>query len=170
MSNVKSDIVRDHWASMMAAALADPDQTPAKVRERVERNWPSLTTEPGGVDYSEVEVSGLPALWVVPKGSSADHVILGVHGGGGVSGSIYTHRKLFGHLAKAAGVRALIAEYRQQCDPAPLHDTVAAYRWLLDQRTSMPPGSRSPVIHWAAIWRFRRSCRPTIAIFPSRPL
>jgi monoterpene epsilon-lactone hydrolase len=30
-----------------------------------------------------------------------------IHGGAFVSGSMYSHPKLFGHLAKAAGVRAL---------------------------------------------------------------
>jgi acetyl esterase/lipase len=118
---------------MTEAARANPDQTPEDVRERVEKYWPGLTAEPGGIDYLEAEVAGLPALWAVPKGSPEDHVILAVHGGGGASGSIYTHRKLFGHLAKAAGARALLTEYRQAPYPAPLEDTITAYRWLLGQ-------------------------------------
>jgi acetyl esterase/lipase len=118
---------------MTETARANPDQTPEEVRERIEKYWPALTGEPGGVDYLEIEVAGLPALWAVPKGSAEDRVIFSVHGGGGVSGSIYTHRKLFGHLAKAAGARALLTEYREEHHPAPLEDTTAAYRWLLDQ-------------------------------------
>ena len=78
-------------------------------------------------------MAGLPASCVVPKGSAEDRVIFSVHGGGGVSGSIYTHRKLFGHLAKAVGARALLTEYRQAQHPVPLEDTTAAYRWLLAQ-------------------------------------
>ncbi|WP_204061800.1 alpha/beta hydrolase, partial [Microbispora corallina] len=101
--------------------------------ERVDRYWPGLTAEPGGVDYLEVEVNGLPAMWAVPKGAAEDRVVFGVHGGGYVSGSIYTHRKLFGHLAKAVGARALLIEYREQPFPVPLEDVTAAYRWLLDQ-------------------------------------
>ena len=133
MASRQSEAVRDHWRRMTEAARANPDQTPEEVRERVEKNWGGLTAEPGGVDYLEVEVAGLPALWAVPKGSPEDSVILSVHGGGGVSGSIYTHRKLFGHLAKAVGARALLTEYRQAHYPAPLEDTTTAYRWLLDQ-------------------------------------
>jgi epsilon-lactone hydrolase len=49
---------------------------------------------------------------VVPQGSRADRVLLGLHGGGFVSGSLYTHRKMFGHLAKAVGARALLVDYR----------------------------------------------------------
>ncbi|MFC5007421.1 alpha/beta hydrolase [Dactylosporangium cerinum] len=78
-------------------------------------------------------MGGLPALWAVPKEAVEDRVIFSVHGGGGVSGSIYTHRKLFAHLAKAAGARALLVEYRQQSYPVPLDDVTTAYRWLLDQ-------------------------------------
>src|SRR4051812_2945649 len=133
MATKRSEMVRDHWRSMTEAAVANPNQTPEEVRERVERYWPGLTAEPGGVDYLEVEVGGLPALWAVPKGAVEDRVIFAVHGGGGVSGSIYTHRKLFGHLAKAVGVRALLVEYRQESYPVPIEDTTAAYRWLLDQ-------------------------------------
>ncbi len=133
MESKRSEAVRDHWHSMTKAARANPDQSPEEVRERVERYWPALTAEPGGIDYLEVEVAGLPASWVVPKGSAEDRVIFSVHGGGGVSGSIYTHRKLFGHLAKAVGARALLTEYRQAQHPVPLEDTTAAYRWLLAQ-------------------------------------
>jgi monoterpene epsilon-lactone hydrolase len=137
MVGKQSQAVRDHWRRMMEAALANPDQAPEEVRERVEKAWPALTAEPGGVDYLEVEVAGLPALWAIPKASAVDRVILSVHGGGGGSGSIYTHRKLFGHLAKAAGARALLTEYHlHQPYPAPLDDTTSAYRWLLDQGTA----------------------------------
>jgi epsilon-lactone hydrolase len=124
-------IVREHWRSMAEAGRQNPD--PAETRERVERYWPALTREPGGVDYLEIEVAGLPALWAVPKNSAADRVIFSVYGGGGVSGSIYTHRKMFGHLAKAVGARALLTGYREEPHPAPLEDTTAAYRWLLEQ-------------------------------------
>jgi acetyl esterase/lipase len=122
MASKQSEAVRDQWRRMTEAARANPEQTPEDVRERVERNWPGLTAEPGGIDYLEVEVAGRPALWAVPKGTPEDTVILAVHGGGGVSGSIYTHRKMFGHLAKAVGARALLTEYRHDHYPAPLED------------------------------------------------
>ena len=46
------------------------------------------------------------------------------------------HRKLYGHLAKAVGCRALIVGYRRTPEhpyPAQLDDATAAYRWLLAQ-------------------------------------
>ena len=77
-----------------------------------DESWGDLTAEPRGVDYLETEAGGLPAMWAVPKRSSTDRVLLCIHGGGFVGGSIYTHRKMFGHLAKAAGARALLVSYR----------------------------------------------------------
>lgn len=134
MTSTRSEMVREHWRSMAQAAVANPGQTPQEIRERVERYWPGLTAEPGGTDYLEIAIGSLPALWAVPKDAARDRVIFSVHGGGGVSGSIYTHRKLFGHLAKTVGARALLIEYRAEPYPVPLEDTTAAYQWLLDQR------------------------------------
>jgi epsilon-lactone hydrolase len=104
-------------------------------REIIEE-WGQATAEPGGVDYLEVDAGGVPAMWLAPKGATQDRVVLGLHGGGFVTGSMYTHRKMFAHLAKAIGARALVPDYRrapEHTHPAPLEDTFAAYRWLLDQ-------------------------------------
>lgn len=135
MPSTQSEAVRDLWSSWMEAARANPNETPQDVRARVE-HWGDLTAEPDGVDNVAIEVAGLPALWAIPEGSAEDRVVLGFHGGGFVSGSIHTHRKLFGHLAKAIGARALITDYRGSpihSHPVPLEDTTAAYRWVLDQ-------------------------------------
>jgi acetyl esterase/lipase len=104
-----------------------------------DESWGNLTAEPRGVDYLETEAAGLPAMWAVPKGASTDRVLMCIHGGGFVSGSIYTHRKMFGHLAKAAGTRALLVSYRllpEGVFPVPEGDVTNAYQWLLDQGIS----------------------------------
>jgi len=99
-------------------------------------NWAGLTAEPGGVDYIETDAGGVLAMWAVPKGCSGDRVIVGLHGGGFFSGSMYTHRKFYAHIAKAIGCRALILNYRRSPEhqhPAQVNDSLTAYRWLLDQ-------------------------------------
>ena len=104
-----------------------------------DESWGDLTAEPRGVDYLETEAGGLPAMWAVPKGASTDRVLMCIHGGGFVSGSIYTHRKMFGHLAKATGARALLVSYHllpEGVFPGPADDVMNAYRWLLDQGIS----------------------------------
>lgn len=95
--------------------------------------WGDVTAEPRGVDYLEVVAGGVPALWAVPHGAPADGVLLCLHGGGFVGGSMFTHRKMFAHLAKQTGVRALVIDYRRTPEfqhPAALEDSLAAYEWL----------------------------------------
>lgn len=102
-------------------------------------HWDVLTGEPGGVDYTLTTAGGCEALRVTPQGCDPGAMLYGLHGGGYITGSMYTHRKLFAHLAKALGARALVVNYRllpAGVFPAPIVDAVAAYRWLLDQGTS----------------------------------
>jgi acetyl esterase/lipase len=130
MASIQSGAV----AKLYQTWLANPAEDDV-IRDQ--RQWDVLTAEPGGVDYLETDIGGVPALWAVPKGCAEDRVLLCVHGGGFVSGSIYTHRKLFAHLAEAVGARALIVGYPLIPDagmyPAPDNRVVDAYRWLLDQ-------------------------------------
>jgi acetyl esterase/lipase len=128
MASKESKAVRDLYVSWTEARL--------RGEQHDDEAWGDLTAEPRAVDYLEVDAAGLSAMWLVPKGCAEDCVLLCVHGGGFVGGSIYSHRKLFGHLAKAAGVRALVFDYRltpEHVHPAQVDDATAAYRWLLGQ-------------------------------------
>ncbi|MCF7551497.1 alpha/beta hydrolase [Pseudonocardia sp. WMMC193] len=120
------------WSDRMAAA---PDMDLPTLRDLFEE-WHLPTAEPTGVTYEEVDAGGRPALWCLPLDAADDRVLLYLHGGGFVVGSIATHRKLAGHLAKAVGARALVLDYRLAPEhpfPAQVQDAVAAYRWLLAQ-------------------------------------
>jgi monoterpene epsilon-lactone hydrolase len=133
MPSKQSEAVKRHW-EMARMVMERPDVEPPD-----DESWGDLAAEPRGVDYHETEAGGLPAMWAVPKRSSSDRVLLCIHGGGFVGGSIYTHRKMFSHLAKAAGLRALLVSYRllpEGAYPKPVDDVQAAYRWLLDQGTA----------------------------------
>lgn len=121
-----------HWSE----ALAKNPTMPLDELRRLFDHWGDVTAEPGGVDYIEVDAGGVPALWAVPKGCAQDRVLQCTHGGGYVTGSMYSHRKVYGHFAKAIGCRALILDYRrapEHVHPAPVDDATTAYRWLLDQ-------------------------------------
>jgi acetyl esterase/lipase len=99
-------------------------------------NWGSLTAEPGGIDYIETDAGGVTAMWAIPKGCVENRVLLCIHGGGFFSGSMYTHRKLYGHFAKGVGCRALIIHYRRSPEhihPAQVNDVASAFQWLLEQ-------------------------------------
>jgi epsilon-lactone hydrolase len=71
------------------------------------RAWESLTTEPEGLTEEPSELG----LWLRPGQAMTGCTLLAIHGGGFVSGSIATHRKMFGHLALAAGMNTLVVEY-----------------------------------------------------------
>lgn len=93
-----------------------------------------LTKEPTDVTYEEVTAAGLAAIWANPLGCDTERVLVYFHGGGFVSGSKDSHRKVAAHLAKAAGVRALIPDYRLAPGhpfPAQLDDARSLYDWLL---------------------------------------
>lgn len=133
MPSKQSAAVRRRWEASRLAMVQPGFDAPD------DESWGDLTAEPRGVDYLESEAAGLPAMWAVPKHASTDRVLMCIHGGGFVSGSIYTHRKMFGHLAKAAGTRALLVSYRllpEGVFPAPEGDVTNAYRSLLDQGIS----------------------------------
>jgi monoterpene epsilon-lactone hydrolase len=133
MPSKQSEAVRRRWEASRLAMVPPGFEAPD------DESWGDLTAEPRGVDYLETEAGGRPAMWAVPKRASADRVLMCIHGGGFMGGSIYTHRKMFGHLAKAAGVRALLVSYHLLPDgvfPVPADDVTNAYRWLLDQGIS----------------------------------
>jgi epsilon-lactone hydrolase len=133
MPSKQSEAVRRHWESGWLAMTQPGHEAPDN------ESWGDLTAEPRAVDYLETEAGDLPAMWAVPKGASTDRVLMCMHGGGFMGGSIYTHRKMFGHLAKAAGVRALLVSYHllpEGTYPVPADDVTNAYQWLLDQGIS----------------------------------
>jgi epsilon-lactone hydrolase len=93
-------------------------------------------TEPEGVTYREVDACGVPALWCIPEGCDPDTVLLHGHAGGSVVFSMHTDRKAAGHLAKAAGSRTLVPDFRRSPEskyPAQHQNLETAYHWLLAQ-------------------------------------
>lgn len=91
---------------------------------------------PAGVTGTPVDVDGTPAEWIADEGADEDAVVLYLHGGGYVAGSIDSHRNLTGHLARAMRCRVLAIDYRlapEHPHPAAVEDATKAYRWLLAQ-------------------------------------
>ena len=86
------------------------------------------------ITCEKVDAAGVPAEWVVAPGAESRRVLLYLHGGGYVIGSINTHRDLAGRLSRAAAARVLLIDYRlapEYPHPAAVEDATTAYRWLL---------------------------------------
>ena len=89
---------------------------------------------PSDVATEAVRANGVPAEWVWVPTAAADRVVLYVHGGAYVIGSINTHRDLAGRISRASGARVLNVDYRlapEHPHPAAVEDATAAYRWLV---------------------------------------
>lgn len=138
MRSKESEAISELYRSWAARATAD---STIEDFRRLFDEWGHLTTEPGSVDYIEVQAGPATAMWIVPKESSSDHVLLCSHGGGYIGGSMFSHRKLFGHVAKAIGCRALNVDYRLAPEfphPGPLDDMTDAYEWLIKDQGIAP--------------------------------
>src|SRR5947208_3406084 len=103
-------------------------------RQLLARRAPRMAGLPAGVTTEAVDAGGVAAEWVIPDGADADRVLLYLHGGGYCIGSIVTHRNIAALVAKAAGARTLLIDYRLAPEhpfPAAVDDAVSAYRFML---------------------------------------
>ena len=90
------------------------------------------------VRMQPVIAGGVPAEWTTTDAADGQSVLIYLHGGGYVYGSLDSHRHLASELGRAAGAKALALDYRRAPEapfPAALDDALAAYKWLLDGGT-----------------------------------
>lgn len=118
------------WTARMAKGDMDIPQ----LRVMFE-TWGDLTTEPTAIEFDEADIGGVKCIIAVPKGVDQSRVLLCFHGGGYVCGSAGSHRKMFAHIAKAVGCKAVIVDYDRTPDnvhPGILAQCVAVYAGLLE--------------------------------------
>jgi monoterpene epsilon-lactone hydrolase len=91
-------------------------------------------TLPADVRTEQVDANGVPAEWTMTPSANADRVIMFLHGGAYISGSIASHRHVMAELGREAEARTLALGYRLAPEypfPAALDDALAGYRFLL---------------------------------------
>lgn len=138
MASIQSDVIKQFYIHLSERFKANPTMSMFALRDMFEQ-FHSLTAEPTGVSYEEFDEGGIKGVWCLPANVISNTVLLHMHGGAFVAGSPATHRKLVGHLAKAAGMNAFIVDYRLAPEhpyPAPINDGIDAYRYLLDSGVS----------------------------------
>jgi len=119
--------------AMLLAAPRDPTASVERMRGAMEKISERVARD---VKCEAVSAGGVPAEWIVPPNAAADRVILYLHGGGYVMGSINTHRATVARIARASQARGLAIDYRMGPEhpfPAAIEDSTAAYRWLIAQ-------------------------------------
>jgi len=119
---------------MLRSAPPVPRDAPwSEQRAGLER-LATMVPPPADVRYTPVDAGGVAAEWVDPPGVSSERAVLYLHGGGYCIGSIQTHRQLAADVARAAGARTLLIDYRlgpEHPFPAAVEDATRAYRFLL---------------------------------------
>jgi len=122
---------------LMLATQFNADMPIAQQRATTEQSIKRFFKPLPGITVTPVRAGSVVGDWLTPIGvNNTAPVILYLHGGGYTTGSPLTHRDLAGRLALAAGARALVLDYRlapEHVFPAALDDSVAAYKYLLDE-------------------------------------
>lgn len=84
----------------------------------------------------KLSASGIPAEWVRTPQSQAGRVVMYLHGGAYLAGSLASHRGLASQISHYAQAEVLQVDYRLAPEhpfPAGLEDALTAYAWLQQQ-------------------------------------
>lgn len=130
----KDPDVAAFWAWCKERAASRASMTLAETRE-------SFDTEMGRIPLADnvtvesLSFGSVPAEKITPAHAAPGKVLLYLHGGGHVFGSIKSHRHFVSRLATAAKATAYHIDYRLAPEhpyPAAIEDALEAYRAILD--------------------------------------
>jgi monoterpene epsilon-lactone hydrolase len=91
---------------------------------------------PADVHIEPVDANSVPAEWTWTPSADPNRVLLFIHGGGYISGSIISHRAMVAEAGRRAEARTLALGYRLAPEhrfPAALDDVLTGYRYVLAQ-------------------------------------
>jgi acetyl esterase/lipase len=111
---------------------------PAGLAERRER-LDALGAQyrlPADVRVTPIDAYGVAAEWTEAPDADATRVVLFLHGGGYISGSLDSHRHMIAEAGRQARTRTLALDYRLAPEhpfPAALEDALCGYAYLIAQ-------------------------------------
>ncbi|MDD3266386.1 MAG: alpha/beta hydrolase [Burkholderiales bacterium] len=94
---------------------------------------PEIATD---INIKKLEINGIKAQILTPPEYKDNSIILFLHGGGFVFGSLKSHGGMAAELARETKCNTLQLDYRLAPEypyPAALEDSISAYKWLLSQ-------------------------------------
>ena len=121
------------WKAAIRLALKRKGLSIPELRARSERNGRVHPPFPKDTVIGETVLEGLRCADIRPPREHPGRVVLYLHGGGYVTGSIESYGMLCVPLARALGLRVIVPEYRLAPEhpyPAALQDALSAYRSL----------------------------------------
>ncbi len=129
MANAEIDVIR----AALAASARPSDM--AGRRARLNALGAGYAV-PADVRVEPVLANGVAAEWTTTPDADPARVLMFLHGGGYVSGSLNSHRHMVAQAGREARARTLALDYRLAPEhpfPAALDDALAGYRFLLAQ-------------------------------------
>jgi epsilon-lactone hydrolase len=124
------------WRTVLRRIFKNQNLSIAEHRASDLKNSRLMGGIPKTVKAGKIDIDGIQAEWIIPLNAHLERVILYLHGGGYVIGSIETYRMLCSLLAYYTGVKVLVPDYRLAPEnpfPAALDDALKVYCWLLEQ-------------------------------------
>lgn len=110
----------------------EPQDYPAKRAAEVSQN--RFVSVPRSVRIREATLDGVPVEWVTHGKNPTDRIVLYLHGGGFVVGSVKTRRMFTSYIANKMDYNVIAPEYRLAPEhpfPAAPQDCFAVYQTLL---------------------------------------
>ncbi len=83
----------------------------SKIRDGME-HLGKMGKLPNDVKCETITAGSVPAEWITTPNIESQNVLLYLHGGGYVAGSIASYRDLVSRISRASKTRVLILEYR----------------------------------------------------------
>ena len=131
MSSIRAFIIRQISKQVMKRSRIATD--PLGARQDFHRRMTKLPLA-RGVASARENVGGIECEWLTPDGCDDAPLIYFLHGGAYIMGSPATHRRLVSYIAQAAGMRAVLPDYRLAPEhrfPSQLEDSLQVWRTLL---------------------------------------
>ena len=131
MASIRSFIMRQLSRQVMKRSKIATNHLAA--RRDFEKRMTSLPIA-RGVKYTEENIDGVDCGWLVPDGCDDAPLLYFLHGGAYIVGSPATHRRLVSFIAKSAGMRAVLPDYRLAPEhryPSQLEDSLTVWRALM---------------------------------------
>ena len=126
-----ADVEIERIRALLVASPRSPEL--AERRKRMDMLG-DLSPLPPDVRIESTDAGGVAAEWTWTPNADPNRVLLYLHGGGYVAGSLKSHRALVAEAGRRVGVRTLALEYRLAPEhpyPAALQDALAGYCHLL---------------------------------------
>jgi acetyl esterase/lipase len=124
------------WRTVLRKTFKNRKLSIAEHRLEGVKNSRMLGGVSKNIKIERIMIDGIQAEWLIPLNPRHGKVILYLHGGGYVTGSIEDHRMLCGLFAAHTDAKILIPEYHLAPEhpfPAALDDALKIFHWLLAQ-------------------------------------